>query len=96
MNSWVLPSHLIDNMIVSQSADATYFVFDRDLALSQRSVKLLVRGVFATAKALGVEDDVDIPVDDLVWVAGNSDKPKMVLKHYRTPKGPKTVFFERD
>ncbi len=96
MNSWILPSHLIDSMIVSRTADAIFFVFDRELALSHRSIEILGRGIVATSKAMGIQKIIEIPTDRLMWLASTSDKAKLVLKLRWNASGSQTEIFERD
>lgn len=96
MNSWVIPRNLLDNISASRTSEATYFLFDTDLAKTENSVALLSRSVIAAAKALGVKESIEIDCDELLALANRTESPKLLMKYTFKNGRSKLKIFERD
>lgn len=96
MNSWVLPRHLLENIQISRTDDAAYFLFDTDLAKTEFATTLLLESVMAALRAMGFKESSELPVEIITQTAISTQCQKLLLKYSYKNRLCKLEIFERE
>lgn len=96
MHHLMMSHHLLDNIVVNRTSEALYFLFDAELAKTERSVHLLLHSIAAAAKALDTANYIDFPIDQITSTATQTRCKKLLLKYSRGQDQERVELYERE
>ena len=86
----------LQEMSITRSGAATYFLFSRELATDYACATGLVRSICASAMALQTPIPVDFPLEQLFETAMQTDSQKLLVKVSDHPDSSRVEIFPRD